>query len=154
MIKFSNILSLKKVKIRLILGIQYTDYYDTGEWYEISKKRFEKIAAGSERYYHVMKAKKGEIIGRYYSYYCPGNSDLNEADDLIAPYDGRFDLNDSKYGWQLTSKNNKAVRCDVKKTMEEYLYITTYQGDNYVFYESQANFNIHDKLEEIDEILL
>ena len=52
-----------------------------------------------------MKASKGEIIGRYYSYYCVGNSDLNEADDLLAPYDGIFDLNDSKYGWHLTSES-------------------------------------------------
>jgi len=92
-------------KFGKLLGVKHTYYYDTGEWYKISKKRFEAISAGSERYYHVMKASKGEIIGRYYSYYCVGNSDLNEADDLLAPYDGIFDLNDSKYGWHLTSES-------------------------------------------------
>jgi len=141
-------------RMERFLGTVYIKYDDTGEWFEISKKRYESIAAGSEKYYHVMKANKGDIIGRYYSQYWGANSNMNEAEDIMAPYDGIFDLNDEKYGWKLTKRNSKAERGDVKQTTEEYLYITTYQGDNYVFYESQANFNIYDKLSEIDELLL
>lgn len=35
-----------------------------------------------------------------------------------------------------------------------YLYITTYQGQNYTFYETHCNFNIYSKCEELDNYFL
>jgi len=35
----------------------------------------------------------------------------------------------------------------------EYLFVTTYQNDNFVFYEGNAGFDIHAKKRELDEIL-
>lgn len=141
-------------KLDKFFGTRYIDYIDTGEWYEINERRFNSIASGDESYYHVMKAKKGECIGRYYEYYDSFDSYNNVSADIYAPYDGVFDLNDSKYNWHLTKRNQKAGRGDVMKVTEEYLYITTYQGDNYVFNKSQADFNIHEKFKEIDEQLI
>ncbi len=34
-----------------------------------------------------------------------------------------------------------------------YLYITTYQNDNYTFYQYNSEFDIYEKMDEIDEIL-
>ena len=36
----------------------------------------------------------------------------------------------------------------------DYLYITTFQGDNYRFYETDVSFNIYDKCQEIDQNML
>lgn len=43
---------------------------------------------------------------------------------------------------------------DFLETQENYLYVTTYQGDNFQFIESTANFNIFDKCKEIDSYML
>lgn len=40
-----------------------------------------------------------------------------------------------------------------KKGEAKYLYITTYQGDNYQFYECEVDWNIYHKLEELDNYL-
>lgn len=43
-------------------------------------------------------------------------------------------------------KNNKRI-------IKKYLYITTYQNDNYRFYENESKCNIDDKLKELDKYL-
>ena len=37
---------------------------------------------------------------------------------------------------------------------EDYLYVTTYQNDNYRFYETEVPFDIREKCSEIDQHML
>lgn len=41
---------------------------------------------------------------------------------------------------------------DFVDKIQEYLYVTTYQGDNFKFFENKVNFKISDKLKELDDI--
>lgn len=41
-------------------------------------------------------------------------------------------------------------KADIKSFEEQYLYVTTYQGDNFKFWEKESDFNIENKLNELD----
>ncbi len=40
-----------------------------------------------------------------------------------------------------------------KETPSEYLYVKTFQKDNFRFYQENVSFNIHEKIHEIDELM-
>ena len=40
----------------------------------------------------------------------------------------------------------------IQEYQEKYLYITTFQNDNFVFWESEVSFDINEKCKEIDEM--
>lgn len=118
-------------------------YIDTGEWYEISSKRYSAIAGGSQKYLYIVKLKRGHFLG-------------DSSTNKVAEIDGIYDLNDHIHRFEDIESSYykyKAGRDDVKKVIEEYLYITTYQGDNFKFYKSEASFDIYAKCNEIDEAL-
>ncbi len=45
-------------------------------------------------------------------------------------------------------------KSDLLKKTERYLFVTTYQNDNYIFWEDETNFNIEEKRNEIDKYML
>jgi len=48
---------------------------------------------------------------------------------------------------------NTADKSDLITKKVKYLYVTTYQGDNFQFYEDATAFNINDKCSELDDLL-
>lgn len=50
------------------------------------------------------------------------------------------------------TRNVSATSSDIVEYREEYLYITTFQNDNFVFWESEVSFDIQEKLKEIDNM--
>lgn len=56
-------------------------------------------------------------------------------------------VHDSSYRYGIKTTN------DIIREPEEYLYVTTFQGDNYRFFQSSAGFDIHEKLAELDKYL-
>ena len=53
---------------------------------------------------------------------------------------------------KIVSSNEEANDKDFFIGKEAYLYITTYQKDNFIFFESEAGFDIREKCKEIDKI--
>ena len=51
-------------------------------------------------------------------------------------------------------KNYLPLREDYVEKTIEYLYVTTYQNDNYKFYECDVSFDIREKMKEIDDCML
>lgn len=50
-------------------------------------------------------------------------------------------------------EGNENIKDEVNKIINRYLYVTTYQNDNYTFYQSDCDFNIDEKLKELDRYL-
>lgn len=123
------------------------EFEDIGEWKEIPYLRYYDIARGSKNYMHIIRASKGEPIGVV----DPSKRKMFETSYKHAKEDGIYDLN---YLDDFSAViNGNPVKSDVKEIKEDYLYITSYQGDNYKFSKNNAIFNIHEKLRELDEIL-
>ena len=55
---------------------------------------------------------------------------------------------------QIAYTNTLLTESDFKIRKEKCLYITTYQRDNFVFWESEAKFDILKKCNEIDEVFM
>lgn len=53
---------------------------------------------------------------------------------------------------ELVDSNELTTEDDIIEKKEEYLYITTYQKDNFIFYQNDVHFNIRDKCAEMDMI--
>ena len=53
----------------------------------------------------------------------------------------------------LSSNYYKEERSRPENKKQYYLYVTTYQNDNYKFYEDEVSFNIRDKVKELDKYL-
>lgn len=53
-----------------------------------------------------------------------------------------------------TSEIRKRNKSDIIEVEEEYLYVTTYQKDNYQFFKDDVEFDIYDKFKEIDKYML
>lgn len=65
---------------------------------------------------------------------------------LFSPEKGYYDENPGNL-------DTRAPKSDLITKNVEYLYITTYQDDNYIFYEDNEEFNIHEKCKELDKWL-
>lgn len=141
---YKRVVSTSANKMLAFFGNHDVNYVDTGEWYKISYKRYEAIKAGEDSYYYIIKAKKDECIGKYR---------VNQSyRKIMAPFDGLFDLNKSKYAKYLT-EDVKVVSSDVMKNEEEFLNIRTNQGKSYKIFKSEPDFNMYDKLKEINKAL-
>lgn len=117
--------------------------------YRISQERFNQTSSNQKAYNHVIFAKKGSIIG-WEEKYSNGASVVQE---IIAPYDGYFDLNNNEFNWNLNDRNEVISDADVMRRLERYLYITTYQGDNYKFYENEFSEPLDQYLQKINSEL-
>ena len=54
---------------------------------------------------------------------------------------------------KIGSTRDKLVdKPSIQEYREKYLYITTFQNDNFVFWESEVSFDIQEKLKEIDHM--
>lgn len=53
---------------------------------------------------------------------------------------------------ELVDSNEQTTMDDIIEKKEKYLYITTYQKDNFIFYQNDVDFDIHKKCNEIDMI--
>lgn len=51
-----------------------------------------------------------------------------------------------------TTRSVSASDSDIQDYVEKYLYITTFQNDNFVFWQSDVSFDIQEKLKEIDNM--
>ena len=103
---------------------------------EIDYERYLDIKSGREIKRRVY-AKKGDQI--HFKHY----STLNYRDETIytVPADGIYTV------------DFYTVPEDVVAETYSYLYVTTYQGDNYQFYENEVDFDIYNKCKELDELL-
>lgn len=127
-----------------ILKAKVVNYVDTGMWYKIDEERYEKLNNKESIFLHIIKANKGECIGK-------NRDSQGHLYYIYAPHEGVFDLNEH---CSLAEMGHSINPDDVKKEVEDYLYITTYQGDYYQFYKSKENFDIYDKLKELDHELI
>lgn len=123
------------------------EYNDANMWQEITYLRYYDIANGLKDYMHIIKALKGEPIGVV----DPSKRKLFESSYKNAKKDGIYDLN--RIDDMCSSVNANPSKSDVKLAREDYLFINSYQGDNYKFSASTANFDINEKILELDEIL-
>ena len=58
------------------------------------------------------------------------------------------------YTYDQCYKNHLPLKDDYVEKNIEYLYVTTYQNDNYKFYECNVSFDIREKMKEIDDCML
>ena len=58
------------------------------------------------------------------------------------------------YSHNQSYRNYLPLREDYVEKTIEYLYVTTYQNDNYKFYECNVSFDIREKIKEIDDCML
>ncbi len=117
-------------------------YAGTEEWYQISQQQYEAIAAAKSSCYHIVRAEKDQCL-------CT----TTNHGEIRAPKDGLFDLNRSRYVRDYNDPEAQATSSDIMKQIEDYLYIRTHQGKEYTIYDSEVDFSIHDKLNEIKDIL-
>ncbi len=80
-------------------------------------------------------------------------SDSNYYDykNSVKHFNGRHRVYKDDEG-KIVSSNEEANDKDFFIGKEAYLYITTYQKDNFIFFESEAGFDIREKCKEIDKI--
>lgn len=94
-----------------------------------------------------MKAIQGEQIG--WQLISSSYDDRKQEEPIIAPFSGYIDLNHNDFGWKLSDSNETIDKSDVMRRKERFIYITTYQGDNFKFYENQFTETLEERLNQV-----
>ncbi|MET2871876.1 cold shock domain-containing protein [Exiguobacterium profundum] len=135
-----------KVKIlfkELLYGTHTFSYVKTKKMYRISQDRFNRVVGNNGSVHHVLDARQGEIIG------WQGDEDDDVDTEIVAPFTGFIDLNRNDFDWELTKRNDRIDKSDVMRRQEKFIYITTYQGDNFKFYENQIAGPLEERLNQL-----
>lgn len=138
---------LKTLFKEMLYGTHTFTYVKSEKMHRISEERFNKVIGEKRHVYHVLKAVQGEQIG--WQLISSSYDDRKQEEPIIAPFSGYIDLNHNDFGWKLSDSNETIDKSDVMRRKERFIYITTYQGDNFKFYENQFTETLEERLDQV-----
>lgn len=140
---------LKVLFKNMFLGTHKFTYVKTEKMHRIKEGRFNRVIGEKDDVYHVLKAVQGGHIG--WQLIADDDEDDNQEREvpINAPFSGYIDLNHNDFGWKLSDSNEKISKSDVMRRKERFIYITTYQGDNFKFYENQFTETLEERLNQV-----